>query len=169
MTIAGSGLVDLPRRVYDTKVEAMSGTVSGSLIHGGGGGSTTLSTLSGSIRMTIYPVGVGAEDGESTLTTQSRSGSTSLTMKPPAGGGKITSLSASHKSIGSGSQRIEYPAEWEGRVHASSLGSGSVHASGAGLQIERYGNKDLVGWRGLRTGRTVDVSSVGSGSINFKC
>ena len=159
----------IPRR-YDTRAETTSGSINGNLIHGGGG-TTSVSTTSGSLDLDIYPIGVGPEDADSTLHTSTTSGSTNLRVRAPFEGGRMTSLMAGHRCVGSGSLNVAYPSEWEGRVHAKSLGSGSVQVRGWGLQFERKGSKDVVAWKGdvSEYAKTVNVGSLGSGSVQFQC
>jgi hypothetical protein len=160
---------DALNRSFDTKISSVSGSVSGSLLVGGGG-QTTVSSRSGSLSLAIFPVNVDHSSPESTLSTNTVSGSSDLKIKPPILGGKLTQLAAHHQCIGSGSMTIKYPSPWEGGIHAKSLGSGRVHIKGQGLQFERYGSREVVAWRGgERSRKVVDVNTLGSGSINFSC
>ena len=160
---------DALNRTFDTKISSVSGSVSGSLLVGGGG-QTTVSSRSGSLGLSIFPVNVDHGSPESTLSTNTVSGSSDLKIKPPILGGKLTQLTAHHQCIGSGSMTIKYPKPWEGSIHATSLGSGWVHVKGQGLQFEQHGGREVVAWRGEeRSRKVVDVNTSGSGSINFSC
>jgi hypothetical protein len=160
---------DALNRTFDTKISSFSGSIGGSLLVGGGG-ETVVSSRSGSLSLAIYPVNVDHGSPESTLSTSTTSGSSSIKVKDPIFGGKLTQLSAHHHSTGSGSMTVKYPSTWEGRIHAKSIGSGSVRVKGQGLQFERYGSKDVVGWRGGEKNRKlIDLNTLGSGSINFGC
>jgi hypothetical protein len=160
---------DALNRTFDTKISSFSGSIAGSLLVGGGG-ETMVSSRSGSLSLAFYPVNVDHGSAESTLSTSTASGSSNIKVKNPVFGGKLTQLSAHHHSTGSGSMTINYPSTWEGRIHARSVGSGSVDVRGQGLQFERYGSRDIVGWRGGEKNRKlIDLNTLGSGSINFRC
>lgn len=160
---------DALNRTFDTKITSFSGSVGGSILVGGGG-QTTVSSRSGSLSLTIYPVNVDDGSPESKLSTSTTSGSSNLKIKPPIFGGKLTQLVAHHHSIGSGSMTIKYPSTWEGGIHAKSLGSGSVSVKGQGLQFEQHGSREMVAYRGGEKSRKIiDVDTLGSGSINFSC
>ena len=84
-------------------------------------------------------------------------------------GTAITALRAKHHVTSSGSMRIKYPREWEGRVHISAGGSGSVDARGQGLELQRMGKKEIFGQRGKGVLNEVEVREDGSGSVGFDC
>jgi hypothetical protein len=160
---------DALNRTFDTKISSFSGSISGSILVGGGGG-TTVTLRSGSLNLAIYPVNVDHDSPESTLSTSTVSGSSNIKVQNPIFGGKMTQLVAHHDSIGSGSMTIKYPSTWEGGVHAKSVGSGCVLVRGQGLQFDQYGSREVVGWRGgERNGKMINLNTLGSGSINFGC
>lgn len=64
---------------------------------------------------------------------------------------------------------LQYPMEWEGMVHIKVHGSGSVMATGAGLDVRRESRQELNGYRGSKAGKTIEVAELGSGSVRFVC
>jgi hypothetical protein len=160
---------DALNRTFDIQISSLSGSISGSVLVGGGG-KTIATARSGSLGLAIYPVNIDNGSAESTLSTSTTSGSSSIKVHNPLFGGKLTQLVANHQSTGSGSMSIKYPSTWEGGIHVLSIGSGSVSARGQGLKFEQYGKKEVVGWRGGENNRKViDVKTLGSGSVNFNC
>lgn len=156
-------------RAFDTTISTSSGTIGGSLLVGGGG-ATSVTSRSGTLNLVVYPVNVAHNSPESKLSTTTTSGTQNVNIHGPISGGTLTQLTAHHESIGSGTLNIRYPSTWEGGIHAKSVGSGSVHVKGTGLQYEQNGRKEVLGWRGGDKNRkTVDVKTLGSGTINFKC
>jgi hypothetical protein len=160
---------DALNRTFDTQISSLSGSVGGTLLVGGGG-QTTVTTRSGSLSLVIYPVNVDNGSAESTLSTSTISGSSSIKVQDPVFGGKLTQLVANHQSTGSGSMTIKYPSTWEGGIHALSVGSGSVSVRGQGLEFQQLERREVVGWRGDENNRRViNVKTLGSGSIYFNC
>ena len=150
-------------------MSSFSGSIGGSILVGGGG-ETSVTSRSGSLNLAIYPVNVDHGSPESIMSTTTNSGSSNIKVHTPVLGGKLTQLVANHQSTGSGSMTIKYPSTWEGGIHVRSIGSGSVNVNGQGLQFDQYGNREVVGWRGGEKNRKViDIKTIGSGSINFKC
>ena len=156
-------------RAFETTISTSSGTIGGKLLVGGGG-ATSVTSRSGTLNLAVYPVNVGHGSPESKLSTTTTSGAQNLDIYSPISGGTLTQLTAHHDSIGSGALNIRYPSTWEGAIHAKSVGSGSVHVAGPGLQYELNGRKEVLGWRGGEKNRkTIDVNTLGSGTIHFKC
>lgn len=164
-------------RVFNTDISTKSGSIGGTIIHGNGG-STTISTGSGSHSLTIYPVGVSGSDPLSTLTTSAGSGSQHVKILSPSSvpgyqtnTAAIRSLKVSHTTTGSGSINAVYPSEWEGQLHAILKGSGSINARGQGLQVQQQGRHELFGWKGVdsENASSVQITEMGSGSVNFQC
>ncbi|OAL26233.1 hypothetical protein AYO22_04411 [Fonsecaea multimorphosa] len=174
--ISGGGLFSKPTvsdaarsRTLVTEISTKAGSVSGSVVHGNGG-STSISTLSGSISVSIFAVGVAETDPESTISTTSISGSQHIKVVPALGSTEaIRAIEASHTIRGSGSMNIAYPLEWEGMVHLSTHGHGSIAASGTGLVVRRESSRELKGYRGATQGRKVEILEIGSGSVKFSC
>lgn len=160
---------DALKRNLDTKISSISGSVSGSILISGGG-EATITSLSGSLNLNFYPVHIGRRSPESRLSTTTTSGSSNIKVHDPVFGAKLTQLVAHHHSTGSGSMHIRYPSTWDGDIHAKSVGSGSVNVRGQGLQFEQRDSREVVAWRGEEKSRKViDVTTLGSGSINFAC
>jgi hypothetical protein len=164
-------------RVFQTEISTKSGSASGSVVHGNGG-STTISTGSGSISISVYPVGVSGNDPLSTLTTSAGSGSQNIRILSPSSvpgyrttTSAIRALKVAHTTTGSGSISAIYPDEWEGQLHIVTRGSGSINAGGDGLQLQRQGRRELFGLKGedAETGASVEITEMGSGSVNFHC
>ncbi len=173
---SGGGLFKKPfvgeaakSRTINTEISTQSGSTYGDIVHGNGG-STIVSTHSGSMSITIYAVGVSGDDPQSTITTSSFSGSHNLKVIPPLGSlDPVRAIEASHTVRGSGSMNIDYPTQWEGMVHIQARGSGSVIASGQGLVVQRESHSELYGYRGEKEGRKVEIQALGSGSVRFHC
>jgi hypothetical protein len=160
---------DALNRTFDTEISSFSGSIGGSILVGGGG-RTMVTARSGSLSLAVYPANVNKGNVESTLSTSTASGSSSIKVHDPVFGGKLTQLVANHQSTGSGSMTIKYPSTWEGGIHALSVGSGSVSVRGQGLQYEQHGSREVVGWRGGENNRKlINVKTLGSGSISFNC
>ncbi|KIW15334.1 hypothetical protein PV08_05380 [Exophiala spinifera] len=150
-------------------ISTNTGSVSGDLVYGNGG-STTISTRSGSITLTMYSVGVSERDPVSNISTTTTTGSQTLKiMSPLASTEAVRAIQARHTVQGSGSMNIQYPQEWEGMVHIKVAGSGSVIASGRELNVQKESSRELYGYKGSKEGRTVDIFTSGSGSALFQC
>ena len=157
------------KRVLQTEISTQSGSASGDIVHGNGG-STAISTGSGSITLNIYTVGVSELDAASNLSTISNHGSQHIRVYPGVTNTEaIRAIEASHKVRGSGSMSIDYPTEWEGTVHVTGHGSGSIGASGRGLTVRKESSHELYGYKGSKEGRKIEISELGSGSVRFSC
>jgi hypothetical protein len=178
--IGGSGGVvsrfrladSVSKRTFQTDIQTQSGSVGGSLVHGNGG-STSISTASGSMTVTLYTVGVSGTDADSTITTTSNSGSQRIALKSEVSsiGTPVRAVQANHVAHGSASIYIDYSREWEGTVHTRVLGSGSLGVSGRNLETQCQGRRECWGRRGNdaeKAGR-VEVLGEGSGSLTFSC
>lgn len=67
--------------------------------------------------------------------------------------------------MGSANLSVKYPRTWEGMVHASSAGSGTVNVQGS-IERQEMGKREARGWRGM--GAETELVGMGSGSINFR-
>ncbi|KAJ9607431.1 hypothetical protein H2200_008504 [Cladophialophora chaetospira] len=156
-------------RVVKSDISTSAGSVSGDIVHGNGG-SAAIATNAGSINLSIYTVGVSELDAQSNLSTVTNQGSqhikvySGVTNTEP-----IRAMSASHTVRGSGSMNIDYPNEWEGTVHVTGYGSGSIGASGRGLVVRKESSHELYGYKGSKEGRKIEISEIGSGSVRFSC
>lgn len=174
--ISGGGLFHAPSlseatrtRVLMTEISCQSGSVSGDVVHGNGG-STIISSRSGSISVTIYTTGVTEQDPPSSLSVSTNSGSQNIkVLAPLASTEAVRAIEASHTVLGSGSMNIRYPNTWEGVVHARGQGMGSISASGRGLVVQKEGRNELYGYRGMKGGSRIEVLEQGSGSVRFQC
>jgi hypothetical protein len=143
----------IPDRDYQTSVNTISGTISGSFLLDS---TTTFDSISGDIDISLLPLHVSTT---SNLDTQSRSGNTDVYVLEPvqecsisnvASGDGDTILDAMHmrhlnsKHSGiSGSVKLRYPKAWEGKITAETL-SGSISVGGDGISVIRGGKKDIV-------------------------
>ena len=156
-------------RVLHTEISTQSGSVSGNVVHGNGG-HASISTVAGSISLDVYAVRVSEQDAASTLKTASNNGSQHIRVySDVASTEAVRAIEASHIVRGGGSMNIEYPTEWEGTVHLTSYGSGSLDASGRGLVVRKESSHELYGYRGAVEGRKVEIIEEGSGSVRFSC
>lgn len=157
-------------RTLDLELSTKSGSINGNVL-AGNGGSTTLSSQSGSQGVTIYTVGVSKQDNSTRISTTTGSGSQRVKVVSSASE-NVFALEARHLATGSGTLMVEYPSTWMGKVHARLSGSGHVHVSGSDLE-KSGGGKDIYAWRGekkdLNDLREVEVYGKGSGSLFFKC
>lgn len=157
------------KRVLQTEISSSAGSVSGDIVHGNGG-SSTISTNAGSISLDVYAVGVSDLDPASTLSTVSNQGSQHVKVfSDVASTEAVRAIDGSHTVRGSGSMHIQYPPAWEGMVHVTAYGSGSIRASGNGLVVRKESSHELYGYKGSKEGRKVQISELGSGSVEFTC
>ena len=178
---------DLPARRYEIDIETQSGTISGRFIF-----STFahLSTASGEIDATLFPVYSDGSNQNVSLVTQSITGSQQIHLTEPVhienppylSRSKISSSSSSsssspaqakHISHGGASMQITYPPQWSGIVHTKP-DSGSISLTGQGLKVIQaedgsvQGSKegvDGVKWWGRRG--DMDVSLDSRGAVMF--
>ncbi len=153
-------------RTLDLRLSTFSGSINGNVL-AGNGGTTELSTRSGSQSVSIYTVGVGQNDTTTRILTSSQSGSQHLKVVSSSED-DVRAIQAKHFMAGSGSLGIDYPRTWMGKVHAFLGGTGSVGVSGSDLQ-KQGGGKDVYAWRGTGDLKEVEVYGQGSGSIRFSC
>jgi hypothetical protein len=154
-------------RTFETSIATQSGSVSGSVL-AGNGGLTTIETASGSIRLNFDVLAEGSNNATSRIETISQSGSQTISVAA-ASSGDLSTLSALHLMRGSGSASISYPTSWIGKLHMQCMGSGSLRASGRGLQFAQDGNREKYAWRGHGDLKDVEIVSQASGSVNFRC
>ncbi|EXJ54997.1 uncharacterized protein A1O5_12736 [Cladophialophora psammophila CBS 110553] len=174
--ISGGGFFTKPTipdaaksRTLMTEISTGAGSISGNVVHGNGG-STSVSTNAGSISLTIFAVGVSEMDPQSNISTISNQGSQHIKVVPSLGSTEaIRAIEAVHTVRGSGSMNIAYPPQWEGMVHLSTYGMGSIGASGNGLVVRKESSHEVYGYRGATQGRKVEISELGNGSLKFSC
>ena len=153
-------------RTLDLRLSTSSGSVSGSVL-AGNGGTTDISTRSGSQSVTIYTVGVTKNDTTTRLSTTSASGSQRLKVVSESTE-DVRAIEGRHLTSGSASLGIEYPRQWMGKVHA--WVDGSAHVSVSGSDLERQGGgSNVYAWRGNGDLKEVEVHGEGSGYIDFSC
>ena len=154
-------------RVFETYISTTSGSISGSIIQSGGG-NTDVRSISGRIKLNLLPVNLDDGGNESHISTREMSGSTQIVLESPLDKSRITKLSASYQCSGSGSIEVYHPPEWEGKVHARSVGSGRVDLDGNLDDIVQHGRKDVEGRRGHGS-ELIDMKTMGSGRVKFSC
>jgi hypothetical protein len=152
-------------RTLDINVSTSSGSISGSIL-AANGGTTELSTRSGSQSITVYTVGAGKKAKTTRLLTSSNSGS--QWIKVVSSSEELRALESKHLVSGSASMMINYPSQWMGKVHAYVDGSGHVSMSGSDLETQG-GGSNIYGWRGDGDLKEVEVHARGSGSLRFSC
>ena len=158
---------DGTNRTFETSISTQSGSVGGSLV-AGNGGLTTVETGSGSIKLTVHALDLGRKEETSRLETTSGSGSQALSVASSSSH-DLRNLQATHLARSSGSLRIYYPRRWLGKLHMQSFGSGSMHASGSGLEFDQDSKREKYAWRGEGDLKGVEVIAKGSGSATFTC
>jgi len=142
-----------PNRDYHVDVQAGSGGTSGTYIHGS---QTHFTTQSGSLSIAVVPFDPSSP---SELTTTHVSGSTDVRVLKPlnkAKDGTLGALKSDHRTV-SGSLRLYYPSEWEGRFVGSSV-SGHLIADGKGVKIDV--KSDLPGMKQIEGSKGEDGMAV---------
>lgn len=155
-------------RPYIITIETTTGSISARLPVSL---STNLSTTSGSITVTIFPLRLGqsqsaTDNNNISLVTSTDTGSQHIRLTEPISLGRSESepwsepesspavdrnspvpgsqkASASHSS-GQGNMHIAYPAQWAGSVHGESV-AGDVLLSGRGLAVTEGGDGSVDG------------------------
>jgi hypothetical protein len=153
-------------RVYNTQMETTTGQIHAEVLHGGAGGETVLTANTGMIDLRVTPIG----DQASRIETNTATGLNKVAVEAPMQGGALKNLTAIHRSRTTGMLDVNYPREWEGRLHAWCKGTGQVVVKGDGL-IFQGGGKDVYAWRGhdaAEIGKTIEVVSDGTGLVNFR-
>jgi hypothetical protein len=153
-------------RVYNTRIDTITGQIHAQIWHGGEGGQTVLSANTGMIHLRVTPIG----DQPSRLETATSTGMSKVIVEAPMRGFTFKQLTATHRSRTSGMLDVTYPREWEGRMHAWCKGTGQVAVHGDGLNIEGGGGKNVYAWRGegaVENGKTIEVVSDGTGLVKF--
>ncbi|KAL8667228.1 MAG: hypothetical protein Q9202_000801 [Teloschistes flavicans] len=141
---------------YRTSLRTSSGSIHTSLVHGS---VTNLHSDSSSVRASLHPHGDAAK--RSDITTKGLSGSTDIVVYPSLTNAStpLLNLYASYTGV-SGSVRVQYPSQWEGRVEGSTV-SGRIRVAWPGLRIVEDGN----GWGSHRLRA---VKGDGQGVLKFK-
>jgi hypothetical protein len=153
-------------RVYSTQVDTLTGQIHAEVLHGGAGGETVLYTKTGLLDLRVTPVG----DDASRIETSTMTGLNKVVVESPMQGTTLKNLTALHRTRTSGMLDVDYPREWEGRLHAWCRGSGSVDVQGDGLNFQG-GGKDVYAWRGrtaASSGKIIEVVSEGTGMVKFR-
>lgn len=169
----GKGIIDWPaasdnaNRTFETSINTHSGSVNGDIL-AGNGGLTTIETSSGSIKLHVEVLDIGPKDNTSRLETITGSGSQGISVTSLSAH-ELRNLEALHLVRQSGSARVQYPTSWQGKLHMQSMGSGSMKASGYGLQFAQDGDREKFAWRGHGDLKDVEVIERGSGSARFSC
>ena len=124
----------LPERDYLTKITSRSGGIYGAYLHGS---QTKLYSVSGSINVSILPVGDSHSSSE--LITNSRSGSHDVRVLSPyhKGSKQLSNLCATHDHS-SGSMELNYPADYLGNIAVRTF-SGSVTIKGPEVALYKDG------------------------------
>ena len=147
----------VPNRDYQTWITSTSGSTDVDLIHGS---YTQLHSQSGSIRAILTPYG---DPRISTYTeAKSLSGEINLQVRSSISypGVPLRSFNGNYEAR-TGSLKIEYPSEWQGRMEGSVM-SGSVKIIWAGLKIIRDSRVGYV-WRVIK-----GVKGEGESTFSFR-
>ena len=173
-------------RVIHATMETNSGSVNANLLLTPGS-RTRITTKAGSInlRMTtdnVKPLTKHEQEDSrnrnlaSYLDTASTHGSQNIHINQgfgaPAGGEVINALKATHKVTEHGSMGVYYPRDWQGLVHGSCGGHGSVNIRGDGLTFDKRGTREVYAWRGTEEpdlDKAVELRVDGHGSLTFSC
>ena len=120
-----------------TRAETQSSAISGSYLLGV---LSSFKTVSGSIKTQILPY--DATEPLSSLQTESRSGSTTITVLEPYRNATkpMTSLHSYHRtSAGSGSITVTYPKQWSGTIDAETLTGGiTLHGKDVVVDVDSH-------------------------------
>lgn len=120
-----------------TDINSGAGSINGHYILGN---SMDLNTQAGSINVDIE-VDTKIDSPKANLSTTSSSGSVTVDLLAPLE--HRNRISGRHKTS-TGSDRVSYPAEWEGVVVASTT-AGSLKVEGEGLEIVESRGRGVVG------------------------
>jgi hypothetical protein len=143
----------------------VTGGIHAEVLHGGAGGETVVTTKTGLLHVRVTPIA----DQPSRIETTTMTGLNKVAVESPMQGSALRNLTALHRTVSSGMLDIDYPREWEGRVHAWCRGTGKVDVHGEGLNFQG-GGTDVYAWRGedaSRNGKIIEVVSEGSGLVKF--
>lgn len=152
-------------RVYNTRMDTITGQIHAEALHGGSGGETVLTTKTGLLDLRVTPIG----DQASRVETSTMTGLNKVIVEAPMQGSTLKNLTAIHRTRTSGMLDVNYPREWEGRVHAWCKGTGQVDVQGEGLHVQGRGT-DVYAWRGedaAKNGKTIEAVSEGTGMVRF--
>ncbi|KAL9585264.1 MAG: hypothetical protein Q9212_001625 [Teloschistes hypoglaucus] len=147
----------IPRnKDYRSSLRTNSGSISATLVHGS---ATDLRSDSSSVRASLFPHGDLAH--RSDITTKGLSGSTDIVLYPSLTNPTepMRNLYAFYTGV-SGSVRVQYPVQWEGKVEGSTV-SGHIGVAWPGLKIV----EDSNGWG---SHRLKAVMGDGKGVLRFK-
>ncbi|KAI4104753.1 MAG: hypothetical protein L6R37_003107 [Teloschistes peruensis] len=141
---------------YRSSLRTNSGSIHATLVHGS---ATDLRSDSSSVHASLFPH--GDLDNRSDITTKGLSGSTDIVLYPSLTNPTepMRNLYASYTGI-SGSVRVQYPVQWEGKVEGSTV-SGHIGVAWPGLKIV----EDSDGWG---SHRLKAVKGDGNGVLMFK-
>lgn len=153
---------DIPDRIYHTKVQSGSGSISGNYIHGL---STDLSTNSGSIDINVLPY--SANNSGSWFRTESQGGTIKVDMLPSfVDPDTIFNHMRSMHKTRSGSLHMRYPQQWEGKIEAVTM-TGNIGLYGKDVRVVKVWKgpvgAHVVAQKGSESS-TMDLES-SSGSI----
>jgi hypothetical protein len=151
-------------------VQTVAGSIAGTFLFGS---AAELSAVSGSVLAEVlYAPLPASSPATNELRTASRSGATDIHVsRVGTKSGKFARLRSVHGVAGdgaSGSVRVRYPAEWEGRIEAES--SGSVRVEGEGVVVDGKeerggGRKSVRAHKGEDGGSSIEAKA-GSGSVD---
>ena len=148
----------VPYRDYQTQIALGSGSLKATLIHGS---RLTMTSSSGSVKAALSPH--GSPEDESYLYTKTQSGYTDIAVFSSIShpGKPMRQFYGDYRYV-SGSLKIRYPEEWEGKVEGQTV-TGSISVEWPGLRIIR---------RTVPTGRVAysvikGVKGHGDGTLRF--
>ena len=148
----------IPSRDYRTILGATSGSIDADLVHGT---STQIHGSSGHVKVALSPVGPVNEI--SSIEVLTHSGSQAVTIRP-----SLTNLGEPMRKLygsyvhGTGSLRLKYPDEWEGKIEGRTM-SGSVRIRWDSVRTIRDGKDETRLWRNIKA-----VRGQGEGTIFFE-
>ncbi|KAK4988447.1 hypothetical protein LTR66_005016 [Elasticomyces elasticus] len=148
---------DIPEREYRTRVQADSGSLHGTYIHGL---TTSIMTTSGSITADILPY--SSNTFASSIHTETHSGTTRINVLPPFidPGTLMERMHSVHHGT-SGGMNVKYPQEWVGSITGETM-SGSLSLRGKDVRIL---SEDSVG---PFKRHVVAMKGKGGGVLDFK-
>ncbi|CAD6572673.1 MAG: hypothetical protein ASARMPREDX12_005361 [Alectoria sarmentosa] len=124
----------IPERIFNSTLKSMSGSITAALVHNS---ETTLSTMSGNIAASVYPL--RRPSSMSHVDVRCMSGSTSLILHPYLDNPRASLRTLTTDFRGSsGGLHVRLPSTWEGAV-MSHLNSGRVRHEWEGLRVLKDG------------------------------
>ena len=131
----------------------------------------SVDSVTGAQNLRVYIYNADVDDEVSKLITRSHIGDQVVELMSFGGrDSTISSLKATHHSLGTASMALKYSHAWNGEVHAVSSAFGHLEVEEDGhLVFDKKDDHEVVAHKGNESHRyTVDAISDGTGSVRFQ-